>query len=652
MSQRSIRGVLGASLLALAVLVVLLVRSLTDTAPPPDGEVVVATGASAPAPSAPVLEALPAPPPLPAWHALRALVGSYQMTVEAGLTSTGLHARDGKLVLRAAVDVGVDVDGAGDGWLAGRLREVRVTGDAALVTALGVPADAGRAYAFALKTGAQGEVVEQRFDPAMPVGLRNTLASAVVGLQVARGPEQQTSRWSRIEAGTDAPLQVQYSDDGAGTITKTWTRGTAEAAPGGPRGHGRSTLVFDGVGLARAEYGYTLQVDLTLAPQATDKHSVTTTIRLGRRDAGAHVAPAAVRLADLRTAAQLEAAHRKARRAERHSAVAPISARSVTEVLTASAHAHAARRWQERRQATLELAGIVGADPVRRQEVLSRLRAPGLDGDELRTLVEALVSAGPGPARAAFAATLTDDGIPRIARHSLLSAVTFMGEPGPAVLDNVRTIVDDRQSLLRVPAAFALAAQGRVQQDRNPALGAELKADVLARAGAVLSPDPDAPTLSPLPNDDERDMWIQALGNLGGADIWPLVASHVTSQRDRRRLYAIEALRWVPLVVARVALAKAMLLDPEPRNRRRAAEVALYHPQQAMLEPVRRALREDPAGIVRIGAAQTIATWGVTSPALNEDIEEAIARETIPQVRRILRGLRPETLPDTTGMAQ
>lgn len=570
---------------------------------------------------------------LPEWHAQRNLPGFYKLQADFQLNQSGA-AQSNPLHLEAHLLLANTAEHVAAGWLAGEMTDVQVTASPELKRKLEVE-NLQKHYDFAVRVDETGAVTEQRFAAETPPGLRNVLTTLTANLQVTREPLAQQT-WTRVEPGADAPQPVKYRQIKANQLQREWARGTAESAPDGPQGHGHTLLTYGPLGLQEATYVYALAVDLTLHesyPQQTSIHGQMVLKRLG------DAPEKKLNLADLRTDAQLQPEPKA-------ELVKPT--RTVQQLIEASGEAQQKGDWLARRTASRELAATLTTDPQKIPLLLQNLREPGLDGDALRTQVEALAGADTPQTHQAIATALLDPTVPYLARHSLATVVTFLAHPTPAVLDAAWKVALDPQSDIQAAAALGVAAQAKLHETDNPQLAAQLRAQILAQATAWLAGKKTPEQLQTL---DERDMWLQALGNMGGEDVWPLVAKWVTDKNDQRRLYAIEALRFVPVTAARVALAKAMQLDPYATNRRRAAEIALYHPQQVMQEPVVRALREDPSPKVRIGAAMALAVWAVTSPGLNAELAAAEAREVNPQTKQILADLQPETLvePQTAG---
>lgn len=580
------------------------------------------------------------------------LGGEYDVTVELAMDSevaTGRLSRG--CSLSASLQLAAAAQDPAGGWVVGRFAKFDGTGDKALLQSAGfVQADPQVLRApFAVRLDATGAVLERRFDPRLPVGVRNLVASLAAGMQVVTPDAKPAASWRASEPGASDTQYARYTDQGGGAIAKAWSRTRAEgddAAPAqdagkedGVRANGLSRLQFSERGLTSMHYEHDLVADLTLHEKVPQRHQVRTVIELTRKGGAPKELAAAVSLASLRTESQLDAAQRPAE------AVRTPSGRSVEQILAASGDAQARRDWKIRREAAADLAATLAARPEQLAQVRAALWQGNLEGDALRTQVEAL-----GYARTSRAADVLEEiaerkDAPYMTRHSVVTLAGSMADPSARMIKALQAIADDDADPVNAAAVLALGSQARLRDGDKPDIASRLRSHVLAKAAATFTVDRSgvlsgrhgdgvAPSSNP-------GVWLQSVGTVGGAEAWPLVEAYVVDQRDHMRLYAIEALRFIPLPAARLALAKAMQLDPRPENRRRAAEIALYQPQQAMEESVVRALREDPAPGVQIGAAHTLAVWGVTTPGLYQEIAGAAQRTTNPKVKKILEGLQP-----------
>lgn len=584
------------------------------------------------------------------WHSRRVLGGSYAFDLELQMSSTLPGGRsDRHTALRATLELAAAPGGDAAGtWIVGRMRDLKADGDPQLAAQLGLTgkAEAELSAPFAVRVDASGAVVERRFDPRLAVGQRNLVATLAAGLQVVATPQAQGGAWRASEPGASDTQFADYQQLSGGGLRKAWSRqrrdakdDPAAAAAQDVVADGEVQLTMrDGV-LASAAYEHTLIADLTLHPSVPQRHEVRTAFRLARRG------DAPKQLLEVRPPS-LSSEHQLAVKPTQPSAKA--DGRSVAQLLQASDQAQASGDWLGRSTAAQDLGAKLRADAAALAQIKGELWQPGLDGDGLRTRLEALAIAGTPESLGTLRALIADLAAPYLARHGAASLATTLSQCDAALAAALVARADDEADDIRSPAALAVGAQARIQLERDPALAAQLQQYVLQRAAAALARDKDPN--KPGPNNPA--LWLEVLGNMGGAAAWPLVEPALVHQRDDMRLNAIEALRAIQLPAARLALAKALQLDPKGRNRRRAAEIALYHPQQAMEEPVVRALREDPDEVVLIGAAHTAAVWGVQSPGLYQEIAEAAKRARKPEVKQILADLQPVELEDPAAGGQ
>ncbi len=584
-------------------------------------------------------------------HALAALDGTYRVRIAQQVDAQGSQGiPEGEVVLEGAVVLRRHGDRPSrEGWLVGQLQGVKVTGQPTLVRAFGATEAMQRP--FAVRFDATGRAVERRFSPGTPLGVRNAVNAVVVAVQTVDreapdkpGPDatkapsvDDTDAWEVVEpdpAGTHRATYVAGED---GSLTKTWSLASGDERAS-LSGKGRMTAAYANGWLSRATIHYLAQLDATLVASMQQRYALTVDATLTRTAAAP---PTAVDLTSLRTDAQLAPARR-------HTKPKPADV-AIETLLAQSAAAQAKLDWQKRKAAMAQIAAQLSADPNRLTEVEARLWSPGLDGDGLRTLLEALVTAESAPAMAVLTKLIADKGAPRVARHSALSLLTSVYKPSAALLAAGRKVSLDSEDPLAPIATMALGGQVRVQGRRDPRLGAELRAAMMKRARPVLEAAAEAKGVGVgdgAPNGTGKtaltyqcEVWLRALQNMGGDGIWPLVEPFLVSQDALLRRVAIEATAEVNLPAARVALAKALQKDPDPHNRAKAASVAGKQPQWVFEKPVVRALREDTSPHVRIAAAQTVAVWTVTYPGLTKVLKQAVAAEKHADAKTIIAGL-------------
>lgn len=330
---------------------------------------------------------------------------------------------------------------------------------------------------------------------------------------------------------------------------------------------------------------------------------------------------------------------------------------TTSALLAASEAAYAAKDLTARRQAMKQLAAAVKSDPAALAEVDARLRTPGVDGNELRTLVEALTLADSPAAWDAMKGLLTDVDAPELARHSVAVAAGFSASPPDALIDTLTALSAGRLDEVGTAALLGLGIQGN--RERGGPHVERVRDALLARAEVTLeaahprtAPAVAPGVASPAPEAEpvRVSAWLDALGNLGGPDVWPLIQPYLHDDEEWIRHSAVGALYYIALPEARQALAERILNDPSPYVRRAAVRTAANHPQQVFEAAIIRALQEDDKAIVRLEAATALAAWGIDTPALYPIIARAAERENDPAARRMMTELQPEDLTDPADL--
>ncbi len=583
-------------------------------------------------------------------HSLVALNGMYDVKIVQRMDAMG--SRDvpqGELVVAGALALARHRETQGRaGWLVGRFKDVRVTGDEAIRR----PFSGGREDLFegpfAVRFDATGRVVERRFSPGTRPGVRNTINAVVLAAQVADRDADADGNadgsWEAIEPNPNGTHRAKYVERADGGLRKTWSlsaRGAHAAISGG----GVLEAAYTAGLLSAATIRWDTKVEATLTPAVPQRYSVQVVADL-KWTGPAPIGGAEVELPTLQNDERLQPKPKRP--------LPKPSGQSISSLLDASRASQAKLDWQGRKAAMLQIAADIKSDPAKLAEVAAQLRVEGLDGDPLRTLIEALVAAKSPAAMQELEKLMGDKKVPRIARHSAVTMLTSVQDPSPALLQAARTVSLDPEDGLAPIAIVALGGQVRVQETRNPALSAQLRAELTARAAKVLGPagkttGQGSGSASPSASTDwvERcKTWVRALRNMSGDGIWPHVKPFLLSQDAGLRRAAIEATAEVSLPEARIALAKAMQKDPEQHNRAKAASVALLQPQWIFEKPVLRALREDPSPDVRVAAAHTVAVWSTSYPGLTKEITQAVEREKNIDAKNILIGLIHQQLSD------
>jgi len=547
--------------------------------------------------------------------------------------------RSARLVLDAILELAPTADG----WQAGRLSGAVVAVDPALVAQLGLDAgDVARDFerAFMSRLDGAHAIAEQRFAPGTPSGVQNLVATLTAGLQVVARPADARA-WTADETGPDGPYVARYTAD-ATRIDKTWHReeGRAPSDPSAAApvvADGHVVLEHDARGgLARADYRLALRADLSLQEAVALRYRADVVATLRAIDGGdadwasALSAGAFVPRAPLDAPASAQTA--------RPAPTESTATRPAAMVLADSRAAHDRGDWRARRAAMHELTEVMREDDGAVDEVVAMLSGTLEARADVRTMIEALASAGTERARRSLVKLLGDGSVPSEHRRLVATAVGFVRDADPELIDQLReTSLTAGDDPVGSAALYALAAQARVGGELGEGLGLELADELLGRAPAVLDPEIAGAAASDL----AIMAWLDTVGALGGADVWPLVEPYLDHPTHRIRRVAVEALRFATTPAARVRLAEIMASHPDQWTRRAAIEAARYQPQAAFEAPVVRAFETDPDRVVRLAAAQTLAVWGYDAPRLYALIAAAAERETDATVKRMYQELLP-----------
>jgi hypothetical protein len=562
----------------------------------------------------------------------------------------------------------------GPDWVAGRLSAVRVEADPALHAQLDLdeqPDISGFERPFLLRLETGRGVVERRFDPAMARAGESLVATLVSTLQIVEGADPVV--WTTREEGPDGPFEADY-EASTRQLDKRWRRDDGrsaiaerDAAPVTSTGHTVWHLGALGALSARYEGQLTTRfgtrsATTDLSGQPSLNFTLTAVVTATRyplhaaTDWATALDPAT--LSPQRFDEQLSASAAPAANPDAGVVAADV-------VLAQAAVAARTKDWSTRRHATKQLTARAETDDGFVKDLAQRLRGPLGLGVDARTIIEVLASAKSPAARRTFAGLLNDSRVPETHRQLVATTATFVAPPTDALLS---ALVDASEGAgldeAATAALLALGGQAQMMAETDPARSQAIGGALRARAvhflrpdlardtatktagqGSVTGGDPVAP-LVPLQIPGSATLgqvmvWLDAVGNAGGAEAWPLIAPWLGASDQRVRRRAVDNLRFIPTREARLALAETMETEPDAWVRRAAVTACQYQPQVAFEEPLLRVLATDRSAPVRLGAATALARWGYTSPVLYEAIAKAAAREGEPNLKRSLLALLP-----------
>lgn len=605
--------------------------------------------------------------------------GRYGLDFHAKLDGAAPHgaAQHGALDITASLDVvraepldDAPADATGDTeaevWYVGRLLDVEVDATRTMLAPYGLDAtDPARdlGHAFAFRVDSNGAVIERRFDPSLPAAGRLVAAAFTGGFQIRRPepPEPAAlgvssapvlrdgeSPWQVAELGLTRPIEVSYAPGEGPVLFKRWT----VAAPG-PRGdddggsRGVATIWVKDDRLDRGVWTLTAETDVAAALGGPNVPAAVFTSRTHlevRRSSDT-----SRRVADRRDALRLAAMESVMvpTRAEVRDAKTARPERSWDALIAEAAEAEAREDHATRREAMRALARHAEADDAAVDRLAVALRE-GPSADLERTLVEALVSTRSAYADVIIADVLRDPGASGRVRRSLASASTFV-RPGPSLRVGLAEAAAEPVGEMSTAALWAMAGQSRLLRETDPGLAKELADEVMALATPkleALEASADGPAtaearLSVAARAELRH-WLEAVGAVGGAEVWGVVAPWLEHPDPWIRRYAVGAARFVPTAEARMAIVEAMGRDPDPQVRRAAVDSAAWQPQATMEAAVLRALETDDEGIVRLAAAHQVSVWSTGSPVLLDTLRRVAVREPREDLRGLLLGFLPD----------
>jgi hypothetical protein len=182
-----------------------------------------------------------------------------------------------------------------------------------------------------------------------------------------------------------------------------------------------------------------------------------------------------------------------------------------------------------RAQVLARLAALVRLEPEAAEEIADHLRQHPEELAEARLLAGALASTRIAAGTDALAG-LAGDELPDAARGAVVGALSFSSPPTPASLRALSAGLDRPHGN---QAALGLGTHGRKARAEDPAAAdaaLELLLDRHARAGS----------------DAERRLYLEALGNTGGARALPVLRAAIEGGDRRLGSAAVFSLRFVP----------------------------------------------------------------------------------------------------------
>lgn len=267
---------------------------------------------------------------------------------------------------------------------------------------------------------------------------------------------------------------------------------------------------------------------------------------------------------------------------------------------------------------------LVRLRPETAGEIQQRVTA-GLDAHLGRMLLSALGAAGTDPAQTALAALRSDSALPADVRSAATMALFQLAQPNERVLGDLTQDLgraaeftgDDALAMLLLgalaPRAGEVRVEGRAPMDVLLAL--EGRAQQQGRL----------------------DLWLDALGNTGTADVVPHAQRMAAHGDEAVRAAAYHAVRRVE-VPAALALLERGLSDPSPRVRGDVVAALSQHQSEAAAAALIRAARDDADADVRRASVGALARFAKPGTAARQAIERAAQSDPDAGNREAARG--------------
>lgn len=240
--------------------------------------------------------------------------------------------------------------------------------------------------------------------------------------------------------------------------------------------------------------------------------------------------------------------------------------------------------------------------------------AKTLPDREARTLVGALGAAGTKESTQALGKIVGQKGTPSGVRAQAATQLAFSGENALEAREPLVQGMSDSSRDVRESSALALGSVARELGDSDTDSVSEL-----------------VRRYEQAETDEDRALFLRALGNSGSVEVLPIARRAFTSENEALREAAAHALRFLPIGEADAVLSRILVEDPAEEVRLATVDAIGYRIVEMHLAAFERAIAADANGRLRaaIGevATRALATRGKTlTPQAREALQALIRK--------------------------
>jgi len=243
------------------------------------------------------------------------------------------------------------------------------------------------------------------------------------------------------------------------------------------------------------------------------------------------------------------------------------------------------------------------------------------DGESARVVLAALGNAATPTAQEALGTLATDRTAGLPLRKVAIQSVVETRHPTPSTVSWLIKLLDDPEPAVRHQALYLTGAAGAANRDSDPAEVTRIEAELLRRFRACR----EATCVDVL----------VALGNLASDGAAPAIEEGLRRPDPRVRAAAARAMGRISVPSADRLIAATMTGDSEPSVRSAAVTAAEGRPIAALVEPLAKLVRTDPAASVRNNAIRVAAANLEQAPQLEEALLAAATGDPSPGLQRL-----------------